>query len=467
MSRTRLAAAGMLAVTLGLLVVGLNLRPASAAGPLPPAPPPPVDCLVNCVLPGPTPVQFQPNPSPTPRPTAQPSPGPTQPPAPVPGVGELPHDFGIKALVEWIYGGVHWGLPQLPSIIAQPIQPADWFWPLYQRMETIAVWLMLLFLVIGATAAMVRQDIVLLFRVPFIDLPVACLLTAGAVVLVQQLMLITDNLTLYMLQATGGGLDSLMKNTAAVFAPAETGLLLLGPESVIAFGLAMVMLLAFIGILLELLARLALIYIVVAFVPLALAARLWPRLAHIAATLAEILIGTIFVKFLVVTILVIGAAMLNAGVTKMGPQGEPGIVTALAGAMVLVAGLLSPLGLARIIPAGTHAIGQLSGQWRGYAGTVVRSPVVGGRMPTRIGGGDRTMLKVAGNGRGGAVAFPAGTTVIVRTPKSASAAPGTPKIARLSQPAEGPSLRPAPNPPPPSKAGGSLPAPPPRRGKRS
>jgi hypothetical protein len=401
-----------------------------------------------------------------PSPTAQPSPGPTQPPAPIPGIGDLPHDFGIKALTQWVYGGVHWSLPQLPSIVAQPSQPSDWFWPLYQRMETIAVWLMLLFLIIGATAAMVRQDLVLLFRVPFIDLPIACVLTAGAVVLVQQLMLITDNLTLYMIQATGGGLDSLMKNTAAVFAPAEGGLLLLGPESVIAFGLAIVMLLAFIGILLELLARLALIYIVVAFVPLALAARLWPRLAHIAATLGEILIGTIIVKFVVVAILVIGAAMLNASVNKIGPQGEFGIVTALAGAMVLVAGLLSPLGLAKIIPAGTHAIGNLSGNWRSAAATVVRSPLVGGRMPTRIGGGDRTMLRIAGNGRGGALAFPAGTTVIVRPPRPATtAAPATPQIARSPQ-SPPPSPRPAPNPRPPSNAGGSLPAPPPPRGKR-
>jgi hypothetical protein len=462
MFRPRLAAAGILAVTLGLIAVGLNLRPTAAAGPLPPAPtPPPIDCLVNCVLPGPTPVQFQPNPSPTPRPTVEPSPGPTQPPAPVPGIGELPHDFGIKALIQWVYGGVHWGLPQLPSIVAQPAQPADWFWPLYQRMETIAAFLMLFFLIIGATAATVRRDLVLLFRVPFIDLPVVCLLTGGAVVLVQQLMLITDNLTLYMLQATGGGLDSLMKNTAAVFAPTEGGLLLLGPESVIAFGLAIIMLLAFIGILLELLARLALIYILVAFVPLTLAARLWPRLAHIAVTLGEILVGTIIVKFVVVAILVIGAAMLNASVNKIGPQGEFGIVTALAGAMVLVAGLLSPLGLAKIIPAGTHAISHLSSQWRGYAGTVVRSPLFGGRVPTRIGSPDRATLRIAGNGGGGAVAFPAGTTVIVRPPRPASATPGQPQIAgRTPRPA------PAPNPRPPSKAGGSLPAPPPPRGKR-
>jgi hypothetical protein len=292
------------------------------------------------------------------------------------------------------------------------------------------------------------------------------LFTAGAVVLVQQLMLITDNLTLYMLQATGGGLDSLMKNTAVVFAPTEAGLLLVGPESVIAFWLAIAMLLALVGILLELLARLALIYIVVAFVPLALAAKLWPRLAHIAAILGEILIGTIIVKFVVVAILVIGAAMLNAAVTKVGPQGEAGIVTALAGAMVLVAGLLSPLGLAKVIPMGAHAVGQLSGQWRGYASTVVHSPRFGGRIPTRIGGGDRAMLRIAGNGRGGAVAFPAGTTVIVRPPRPAtSAAPGTPQIAgQVRQPVPAPSPRPAPNPRPPSKAGGSLPAPPPPRG---
>jgi len=408
---------------------------------------------------------MQPRPSAAPSP--EPSPGPTQLPAPIPGLGELPRDFGIKALIQWVYGGVHWSLPQLPSIVIQPAKPVDWFWPLYQRMETIGAWLMLLFLIIGATAAMVRQDLVLLFKIPFVTLPVASLLTAGAVVLTQQVMLIADNLTLYMLQATGGDLDSLLKNTALVFAPADAGLLLLGPESVIAFGLGVVMLLAFVGILLELLARLALIYICVAFVPVALAARLWPRLAHIAVVLAEILVGTVIVKFVVVTVMVIAASMLNVGLNSMGPQGEPGIVTALAGAMVLVAGLLSPLGLAKVIPLAPHAIGHLSGQWRGYAGTVARSPLFGGRVPTRIGAGDRTLLRVAGNGGGGAVAFPAGTTVIVRSPRPVGNPAGTPRIAgQGSLAAPAPTVPSAPAQRPPSATGGSLPAPPLPRGKR-
>jgi len=369
---------------------------------------------------------------PTPRPTATPTanPGPTPLPGPVPGpapgVG-IPTDVGFDALAQKVYAGAAWFLPQLFPMLSAPAGDSNWFWELYRRMENIGALLLLLFLVLGLVTALIQRDLWLMLKVPFLYLPVAIGVTIIAIQLTQLLMAVVDGFTVYMLQGTGDDLEAALSHAGAILAAAAAGTALTGQLTAAALLVASTVLLAAIGVMLELLARTAAIYVCLVFVPVTVACLLWPKLASLPKLLIEVLVGLVLLKWVVAVVLVLAVKALEANPFTMGPQGDPGFVTILMGAVMLViAAVGSPLTLIKAIP---FLEGQVVGHWSGQMRRAVISAAAIRRLdPRRLQNGPKvpagrvTLPVRSSQGRAGRdtiMVLRRGAQLVVRTPRSA------------------------------------------------
>ncbi|PZS33209.1 MAG: hypothetical protein DLM58_08200 [Pseudonocardiales bacterium] len=366
-----MSAAKLLASPLALLLAALTTGPALAADtslPVLPAPPAaalpcPLPITAGCItlpVPVPTPGAGRPQPfatpTPTVRPTAQPtaSPGQGQPPAPAPG--QIPTDFGIQAMTHWVYNGGSWLAPQIYPMLTAPVGPTDWFGPLYQHMVNIGFLLLLLFTVLGVGCAILRRDLVLLVKVPCWYVPISMFVTALAVLFTQLLERITDGFTDYMLQGGfGDHLSTLLIRGGALLGAAVAGGVFAGSESFIAFVAVLTFIAGLALALVELIARTVAIYACLLFVPVTVVCLVWPPVARIARLMLEVIVGLIVLKFIVAAVLALSAAMLAANPVSMGPQGDPGVITIVMGAVVLLTGVLGgPFMLAKAIPFAEH-----------------------------------------------------------------------------------------------------------------
>ena len=244
-------------------------------------------------------------------------------------------------------------------------------------------------------------------------------------------------------------------------------------------------LLAALGIVLELLARSAAIYVCLAFMPVTVACLLWPKLAQLPKLLVEVLVGLILLKWVVAVVLVLAVKAFEANPFTMGPLGDPGFATVLMGAVMLViAAIGSPVSLAKAIP---FVEGQVVSHWSGQA----RRMVVGAAAMRRIdpkrlqealkapaaAGKIALPVKTAqGQQQPRIMLLPKGAQVFVRSPRPAqeAAQPRPPKPAAPPRqrpekqwpqppPTGHPWGRPPARPQPPQPPAGGYPSPPGRR----
>ena len=153
---------------------------------------------------------------------------------------------------------------------------------------------------------------------------------------------------------------------------------------------AIVIVIAAIGVWLELLLRQVAIYAALLFFPLALAGLIWPATSRWARRLTEILVSLIFAKLVIVALLSLGASGLASG-----GEGFSGVI---AGAALLVLALCSPwvliriVGVAQVALAGTGLEGMRS---RATHSAMHRTHQATDTMRNALGGGSR------GGGNGG------------------------------------------------------------------
>ena len=336
------------------------------------AAPSPCTGPVAIFCPGPT--------TPTPTPSVQPQ-AQLQAPVLAPGPAGIA-DVGIGALSKWIEDGVGWELKQLQPFLGAGGMGGDWFAPIFGRMVNIAAALMLPFLLLGLIQALLQRDVILVLKVAFLYPLVGVAATACAIWLTQQLMAITDGMTAYMLQGLGDNLAALLTHLTATILAVAAGAALSGAGSAVAVAAALVVGGATLLIILELLLRQAAIYICLLFLPLAFSVMLWPRLQHLAVKMVEALVAIILLKFVVATILALGATAYSASPFSVGAGGDPGFVAIVIGAVVLLIGALSPLALARIVPL-TEAYVQEA--WNSHARGLGFAPIAaGGRQLHRL-----------------------------------------------------------------------------------
>jgi hypothetical protein len=299
-----------------------------------------VGSLPGVPLPGQQQPDVQPTPSPSPSPTVE-----SPPPDEAAGIG-------IQQVQWWVLSSTSHELQQLKPVVTQPtLTPGDWFKPLYGRMTAIAVWLLGLFLLLAVLQALVRGDLSLLGEAVLKHLPAAVLATAGVVSFTLLLMRITDDLCGFVLQGLGDQVWQMLTDAAGVALAAATDL---GWWGFWATLLGVLGLLAVVTIGLELLARMALIYLALLFLPLAFAAMVWPAARGLVRRLLELLVGLIASKLVLVVVLVMAGMAFAAGVPVLPdqhpPQGEPAIADLLMGVVLLLIGAMSPWVLVRLIP---------------------------------------------------------------------------------------------------------------------
>lgn len=349
----------------------------------------------------------QPSPAPSP---GQPSPQPSPQASPQPGQGQTPPtDFGYQYLVNKAYDGATWSLHLLQQTLGYTDRPVDWFAPIYARFVNLAWALMLMMGFAGIAHAVLnwrRGGGALLLLVP-VRMLLAVFFTATAVSLTAMLMKVTDIASDYVINTPSGQATQLISHLAVLFAAGGAGLAgaaAAGVGSFVAAWLALGLMVAAIGVILEMLIREAVIYMCLAFLPISFACSLWPKLMHWLLRLVEILIGVIILKFVVYGIIGIGATMFAAGPNATSQLGDPGWGAALMGLVVLGIALFGgPMAVARIIPMAEGVIMDHWGQHTRRASSIPQN-IAGSRLQNAA--AQRNFSK----GTGSAAALAGGTT---------------------------------------------------------
>jgi hypothetical protein len=278
-------------------------------------------------------------------------------------------DSVLNALGTWVANGAAWLLAQIGAVIGDTTGVdlgASWFASHYGTMAALAAVVIVPLLLLGIMQSIYRQNASMLVRSVLVNVPLAILLTAVAVKLVQLGLAVTDAMSAAV--AHGAGLDAghfMASVTLEVSGQAA------GQPGVPAFvlflgGLAVVGGAVLVWI--ELLVRAAAVYVAVLFLPLALASLAWPAIAHWSRRLVDTLVALILGKFVIVSVLSLGAGALAGGTGSSpggagsAPGGGGGFGAVLGGAALLLLAALAPWALFRLLPfLEAGAIGHLEG----------------------------------------------------------------------------------------------------------
>jgi hypothetical protein len=262
---------------------------------------------------------------------------------------------------------------------------ADWFASQYRVMLALAVIIALPILLVSVAQSIVRVDGMQAIRSAFVFLPLAAILSAVGPALVQMLINVSD----WMSAILGGNAsaDAQKFMTDAGSALAALGAGTVNPAAPV-FGVllgALIVTLGALSIWLELLLRAAAIYISVLFLPLALAAMIWPAGWRWCRRLIEFLIAIIFAKVFIVAIINLAAAGLARG--GLGDKFE-GV---LAGGALLLMAAFTPIALLKLIPLAEAAVvtaghqrAALRQATAGATALTTSSSVVSGMIQTRF-----------------------------------------------------------------------------------
>jgi len=310
-------------------------------------------------------------------------------------------DGALGALTGWVLDGAVWLLGQVIGFILTTTTPeldSGFFRQQYQTMGVLMAAVLLPMLLLALVQGLVRQDWGQLVRSAFVAVPAAVILTAVAATLVQSALVVTDGFATFVI---GGG-DT---QTTGFLDATGAALKTLGDggsvPAFMAFLIAVLTAVAGLVLWLELLVRSAGIYVCVLFLPLTLAAMVWPVTSRWVRRLVEVLVALILSKLVIVAVVSLAAATLTGGVK------EGSVTAVLAGAVMLLLACVSPFALLHLIPlveAGNP------GRVSAAGGGVVRTALTAGQrygaiMQTRavshLSQGHHAGVAAGGGGNGG------------------------------------------------------------------
>ena len=312
----------------------------------------------------------------------------------------------MKGVTAWVANAAAWFVKQIVEAIDKTTNPqldSGWFLDHYQRMAGLAGLLAVPMIVAVVLQALMRQDWTLLVRSVLMYMPLAFLLTGMALLVTQQLLVATDEMSAWMTQSIGRDGRDFVTDAGGFFAKMGAKS---GSAATPLFAIFIAAFVTVVGALvvwLELLLREASIYVVVAFLPVFFVAMIWPSGGHIARRGVEILLALILSKFVLVTIFALAAAGLGQS------RSEEAFAGALAGAALLLLAAFSPWVLFRLVPLVEHGMSAASGAHRGALAGAASSALPGsagaasamrGQMTKQWGGGGAS--KGAGAGAAGA-----------------------------------------------------------------
>jgi hypothetical protein len=259
----------------------------------------------------------------------------------------------FTAAGQWVATGAAWLLGQVGRAMSATTTvdlSSGWFSAHESVMATMAAAVVLPMICCATLQALYRQSASMLARAFLVQLPLALVLTGVAVELVQMALAVTDVLSAQVL--SGAGVD-----TTNILAPVSSFLLGVGvvnaqvPAFVVFVG-GLLVALAALGLWLELVVRAAAVSVAVLFLPLALAAMVWPAVSHWCRRLADTLVALVLSKLVIAAVLGLALAALagGLGVGASGADGG-GFAAVITGIALLIIAVLSPFTLLRLIPA--------------------------------------------------------------------------------------------------------------------
>jgi hypothetical protein len=280
-------------------------------------------------------------------------------------------DGALGALTGWVLDGAVWLLGQVIGFVLSTTTPkldSVFFQDQYRTMGVLMAAVLLPMLLLALVQGLVRQDWGQLLRSAFVGVPGAVILTAVAATLVQSALVVTDGFAMFVI---GGG-DT---QTSGFLDATGTALKELGDggsvPAFMAFLIAVLTAVAGLVLWLELLVRSAGIYVCVLFLPLTLAAMVWPVTGRWVRRLVELLVALILSKLVIVAIISLAAATLTGGVS------DRSVTAVLAGAVMLLLACMSPFALLHLIPLVESGN---PGRHTSAGGGAVRTALTAGQM---------------------------------------------------------------------------------------
>lgn len=302
--------------------------------------------------------------------------------------------------------------------VTPKLGPASVFVGQLSRMEGLAAAVALLFLLVAVGQALLRGDPAMLLSAVFIRLPLAFVVTGALVFLTSTAMSGVDQATSYLIgdQTAGSAGLGFLGGLADTYAagPAVSGALIaLCALATIVVGIILY---------LELAIRAAVIYLALLFLPLGLAASVWPGAGRVARRLIDLLITAVLAKFVI-----LAALWLATGLAAQGVAGG-GFGTFVIGLVVLFLAAGAPVVLLGMVSHAEHAVATMADSRRAaYA------------PPRKAAHVAATAARAAAGG-GGAAAAQGPSTAIVRGGHSGGGTGGGAAHAS-SDPGTGPGTR--------------------------
>lgn len=270
----------------------------------------------------------------------------------------------FEQITSWAADGATWLLGQVVVLTNKTTSPnllSKGFLRQYREMASIATVLALLMLIFAVLESLGRGDGGMLVRVFLVNVPVAAIATSAAYVVVQLLVATTDGFSEAIAHATAADTRAFFKSaieglsgagaaagTAAGGPGAGTAAGAVGVPLFVGFIAAMVAAFAAFLVWIELLMRDAAIYAVALFMPMAIAASIWPRWMSALRRTGELLIVVVFSKFVIVSVIALAASLL----AHSGGKVEHVLA---AGALLLLA-CFAPFVLFKLVPFAEGAV---------------------------------------------------------------------------------------------------------------
>jgi hypothetical protein len=308
-------------------------------------------------------------------------------------------DAVLNGLSQWVASGAEWLLSQIGAVLDSTTSidlGAGWFTAHYAVMLGLAGVVVVPLLLLSTLQAIYRQNAGQLLRAFFVQLPLALLLGVVAVQIVTLCLSVTEA----MCTVVAGGSGSDVK---ALLAGMTKGLLVaVGDPTTATFVLLLVGLLvaaASFVLWLELLVRAAAVYVAVLFLPLVLAALVWPSVSSWCRRLVETLAALILSKFVIVATLSLAAGAVGSSSSNFA--------SVLAGGALLVLASFVPFSILRLIPViEAGAVGHLEGARQRGTAALTRLPKSAAQLALSEGMAARGAAKLASQsgppGTGGA-----------------------------------------------------------------
>lgn len=359
------------------------------------------------------------------------------------GVASSVGDSIIGAMTRWVADGAAWVLNQVTKLIQDGTTPdltAQWFRRNYATMVTLAGVLLAIFLFLATVQGIVANKPSMILRAYLLHAPMAALGTVLAIALVSRGLQATDAMSSAVSAHLHHDVARIAERVgkAVVLASRVTG----DGSLFVAFLSALVAVLVAVILWLELLIRQAAIDLCVLFLPLVLAAFVWPATSRWLRRLINTLAAIVLSKFVIVAVLALSASAL-ADNTNDG-----GIKAILVGVVLLILAAVCPYLVLRLLPGVEMAV---TGRWL-HGGMRVASrgaPIPTGRGPWRGGrpsprGTSPVTVAAWSTPAGAAVATAAraARTATTAVKNAASSSVGSPTTIRRATPPPGASDRP-------------------------